>query len=56
MQKSQPEAALLYLGLEVVLQVVEDDVDAVGVSNEVVIELVVAVLSRKLPYRQIPSS
>ena len=53
LKEIEPKPDLLKLNVVRILQVEDDGVDAVGVADEVVVEHVVVVLTRKFPNAQI---
>jgi len=53
LKEIEPKSDLLKLNFVWILQVEDDGVDAVGVADEVVVEHVVVVLTRKFPNAQI---
>ena len=55
MQKVEPKSDLLELNFLRIFQVEDDGVDAVGVADEVIVQDVVVVLTRKLPDAQVAS-
>jgi hypothetical protein len=55
LQKIEPKSYLLELNFLRIFQVEDDGVDTVGVADEVVVQDVVVVMTRKLPNAQIAS-